>query len=190
MTATPKFAHVVFQTSNPAGMRDWYCTVLDGHVVFQNDHLCFITYDEEHHRVALLTPPVPLERKSPLTAAAHHIAYTFDHLDDLLARYELLRDKGVTPAVCIAHGVTTSMYYQDPDGSFVEMQIDNFADPDEATGYMRGPEYGADAVGPAFDPEAMLAARRAGAPVEELIDRSWALESDLPDPMLILTGAV
>ncbi|WP_372348618.1 hypothetical protein [Streptomyces sp. KL116D] len=26
----------------------------------------------------------------------------------------MLRDKGVTPAVCIAHGVTTSMYYRDP----------------------------------------------------------------------------
>ncbi|WP_372348459.1 hypothetical protein [Streptomyces sp. KL116D] len=46
MTATPKFAHVVFQTSNPTEMRDWYCTVLAGHVVFQNDSLCFITYDE------------------------------------------------------------------------------------------------------------------------------------------------
>ncbi|WP_372348784.1 hypothetical protein [Streptomyces sp. KL116D] len=33
------------------------------------------------------------------------------------------------------------------------MQIDNFADPDDATGYMRGPEYSEDAVGPAFDPE-------------------------------------
>lgn len=189
MTATPKFAHVVFQTSNPTAMRDWYCAVLDGHVVFQNDNLCFITYDEEHHRVALLTPPVPLERKTPMTAAAHHVAYTFDHLDDLLSRYELLRDKDVTPAVCIAHGVTTSMYYQDPDGSFVEMQIDNFADPEAATGYMNGPEYSADAVGPAFDPEAMLAARRSGATVEELIHRSWALKSELPDPMLVLTGA-
>ncbi|MFI8003507.1 VOC family protein [Streptomyces sp. NPDC086010] len=188
MTATPKFAHVVFQTGNPAAMRDWYCAVLDGHVVFQNDSLCFITYDEEHHRVALLTSPAPLERRTPKTAAAHHVAYTFDHLDDLLERYELLRDQELTPAVCIAHGVTTSMYYRDPDGSFVEMQIDNFADPEKATAYMNGPEYGADAVGPAFDPEAMLAARRSGASVDELIHRPWALGNDLPDPMLVLTG--
>ncbi|MER5948142.1 VOC family protein [Streptomyces sp. NPDC001904] len=190
MSATPKFAHVVFQTSNPTAMRDWYCAVLDGHVVFQNDSLCFITYDDEHHRVALLTPPVALERKTPTTAAVHHVAYTFDHLDDLLARYELLRDKGVTPAVCIAHGVTTSMYYRDPDGSFVEMQIDNYADPEDATGYMRGSEYSEDAVGPAFDPEALLVARRSGTAVEELTDRSWALKTPQPDPMLVLTGAV
>ena len=189
MARTPKFAHVVFQTSQPAQMRDWYCAVLDGHTVYQDDALCFITFDEEHHRVALLTPPVPLERRTPTTAAAHHVAYTFGDLDELLARYELLRDKGVLPAVCIAHGVTTSMYYRDPDGNFVEMQIDNFAEPDHATAYMHGPEYHADSVGPAFDPAVMLAARRGGANIEDVINRSWALRQGLPDPMLVLTGA-
>jgi hypothetical protein len=29
----PKFAHNVFQTANHEAMRDWYCTVLDAHVV-------------------------------------------------------------------------------------------------------------------------------------------------------------
>ncbi|MFF2113843.1 VOC family protein [Rhodococcus koreensis] len=189
MSAIPKFAHVVFQTAQPTEMRDFYCTVLDGHVVYQDKALCFITFDEEHHRVALLTPPMPLERKSPITAAAHHVAYTFDHLDDLLDRYELLRDKGVLPAVSIAHGVTTSLYYQDPDDNFVEMQIDNFAEPEQATEYMHGPEYAGDSVGPAFDPEAMLVARRRGASVDELTNRAWALKADLPDPMTVLVGA-
>ena len=59
MSAKPKFAHVVFQTGQPQEMRDWYCTVLDGHVVYQDQALCFITFDDEHHRVALLTPPMP-----------------------------------------------------------------------------------------------------------------------------------
>ena len=188
MTSTPKFAHVVFQTSRPTQMRDWYCAVLDGHTVYQDDALCFVTYDDEHHRVALITPPVQLVRKTPTTASVHHVAYTFGHLDDLLERYELLLAKGVEPAVCIAHGVTTSMYYQDPDGNFVEMQIDNFDKPEDATAYMHGPEYGADSVGPAFDPAALLDARRGGVPIQELTDRSWALRSELPDPMGVLLG--
>ena len=120
MSAKPKFAHVVFQTSQQQEMRDWYCTVLDGHVVYQDQQLCFITFDDEHHRVALLTPPMLLERRGPTTACTHHVAYTFDNLDDLLDRYVLLRDNGVRPAVSIAHGVTTSLYYQDPEGNFVE----------------------------------------------------------------------
>src|SRR5271156_5695665 len=188
MSASPKFAHVVFQTSQPEQMRNWYCTVLDGHVVYQDQALCFITYDDEHHRVALLTPPGKLQRKHPTTASVHHVAYTFANIDDLLDRYVLLRDQEITPAVCIAHGVTTSMYYQDPDGNFVEMQIDNFAEPDHATAYMHGTEYAGDSVGPAFDPEAMVAASRAGATVEELTNRAWALKAALPDPMPVLIG--
>lgn len=183
-----KFAHVVFQTSQPTEMRDWYCAVLEGHTVFQDDALCFITFDEEHHRVALITPPTPLERKSPTTACAHHVAYTFDGLDDLLDRFEKLQSRDILPAVSIAHGVTTSLYYRDPDGNFVEMQIDNFPEPDQATAYMHGDEYRQDSVGPAFDPAAMLAARRAGAAADELTDRRWSLRQDLPDPMGILMG--
>jgi hypothetical protein len=51
---------------------------------------------------------------------------------------------------------------------------------------MEGQEYAADSVGPAFDPEEMLKARRGGASVEELSDRVWALSSGLPSPMPIL----
>ena len=107
--AKPKFAHIVFQTSRPEQMRDWYCTVLDAHVVYQDETLSFMTFDEEHHRVALLHPPLPFEQKNAMTAAMHHSAYTFDTIDDLLDRYVTLRDQGITPAVCVAHGVTTSL---------------------------------------------------------------------------------
>ncbi|WP_436764262.1 VOC family protein [Streptosporangium sp. V21-05] len=188
MPASPKFAHVVFQTSQPREMRDWYCAVLDGHVVYQDDALSFITFDEEHHRVALIHPAVPLKRRTPDTAAMHHVAYTFEPIDDLLARYVLLRDQPILPAVCIAHGVTTSMYCRDPDGNMVEMQIDRFEEPGDATAYMKGPEYAADSVGPSFDPEALLKARHDGATAEELSDRAWALKADLPDPMPVLMG--
>jgi len=189
MAAKPKFAHVVYQTGQPSAMRDWYCSVLGAHVVYENDALTFITFDEEHHRIALLHLPVAYERKLPTTAAMHHTAYTFAHLDDLLERYERLRDEGIRPAVCIAHGVTSSMYYRDPDGNFVELQIDAFADPAAATAYMRGAEYGADAVGPAFDPEAMLRLRRSGASAEQLSTRAWCVDAGLPDPLAVLTGA-
>lgn len=172
-------------------MRDWYCALLNGHVVFENDALTFVTFDEEHHRIAFLVPPVQLEAKSPMAAGMHHVAYTFDGLDDLLDRYATLRERGIEPQVPIQHGVTTSLYYRDPDGNFVELQVDNFATPDEATAYMTGPEYAADPVGVGFEPEAMLEARRAGADEAELRTRAWALRTspDLPNPMAALSGA-
>lgn len=190
MPATPKFAHVVLQTSRLDEMREWYCTVLDAHVVYEGHGLCFITFDEEHHRVALLGAPVELAPRNPAAAGMHHTAYTFDSLGDLLDRYDSLKAKGIEPKVPIQHGVTTSLYYQDPDGNFVELQIDNFATPDEATAYMNGPEYDGNPVGVAFVPELMRAALTEGTPVSEITTHSWALRTspDLPDPMAVLTS--
>ncbi len=183
MPALPTFAHVVFQTSQPDAMRDWYCQVLDAHVVYEDDGLAFITFDAEHHRVALIKAPTSLERRTSNVAAMHHVAYTFSALDDLLERYAMLRDKEITPVVSIAHGPTISMYYRDPDGNLIEMQFDCFREPDEATAYMHGSDFAADSVGPAFDPEEMLRARSNGAMVEDLTTREWARRAGLPDPM-------
>ncbi|MDL5155629.1 hypothetical protein [Actinomycetospora termitidis] len=84
--------------------------------------------------------------------------------------------------------MTTSMYYEDPDGNFVEMQIDLFDDPDDATAFLVGAEFASDPVGPPFDPEAMVAARRAGASVDELTTQEWASHTVGPDPMTALGG--
>lgn len=188
MSTAPKFAHVVYQTAKGDAMRDWYCTVLDGHVVYEDEALTFLTFDDEHHRVALLHPPIPFAQRVVHTASVHHTAYTFESLDALLERFETLRDRGIRPAVCIAHGVTTSMYYRDPDGNFVEMQIDVFDEPDLATAYMHGPEYAADSVGPAFDPDELLRRHREGAPLEELKGRAWCVDADLGNPLDVLLG--
>lgn len=191
MGATPKLVHVVLQTAQPDAVRDWYCTVLEAHVVHAGHGLTFMTFDDEHHRIALLEIPAEVARpKEPGTVGMHHTAFTFAGLDDLLERYQQLAAAGVEPAVPIQHGVTTSLYYKDPDGNFVEMQVDNFATADDATRYMRGPEYDADPVGPAFDVDRMVAARRDGVSETELMTRTWALSGPaLPDPMRVLTGA-
>jgi catechol-2,3-dioxygenase len=170
----PAFAHVVYQTSQLAAMKEWYCDLLEGHVVYEGQGLCFLTHDEEHHRVALIEAPEPLRRKTPDVASMHHTAYTFASLTDLVDRYEQLTTIDVLPVMPIQHGVTTSLYYEDPDGNHVEFQVDNFATPDEATAYMEGPEFTADPIGPRYSPDALLAAVRAGEPTADLTSRAWA----------------
>jgi len=187
MAAPAKFAHIVLMTGQLPALRDWYARVLDAHVVYENPGLCFMTFDDEHHRIALVAPPVPVQPRTPLTACMHHSAYTFASLRDLLAKYGDLKAAGIEPTTPIQHGVTTSLYYRDPDGNLVELQIDNFAHPDQATAYMHGDEFAADPVGPAFDPQAMADALAAGAPVAELVTRAWAHAGPrMPDPMMRL----
>ena len=97
----------------------------------------------------------------------------------------------ISPKVSIQHGVTTSLYYQDPDGNYVEMQVDNFATAREATAYMEGPEYAADNVGIGFNPQLMREARAGGTSIETLTTRAWALQTspDLPDPLVALMSS-
>ena len=56
----------------------------------------------------------------------HHIAHAYASLEDLLLTYAPLKTVGITPWMSVNPGITTSMYYHDPDGHSVELQIDNF----------------------------------------------------------------
>ena len=44
-----------------------------------------------------------------------------------MSSYARLKGLGIEPDACVNHGVTTSLYYADPDGNQVELQVDNFA---------------------------------------------------------------
>lgn len=189
MAAIPRFSHIVLKTNRMAEMRDWYCKVLGAHVVHEDPTLCFVTFDDEHHRLAFAAAPMELLEPGPMAIGLSHSAYTFPDLRTLLERYASLKDVGIVPKVPVQHGVTTSLYYSDPDGNLVELQIDNFASAEEATRYMHTGEFAADPVGPSFDPQAMLDALRSGKPVAELTTRSWALSGpELPSPLPRLMG--
>lgn len=187
MNTDKKLAHVVLQTGQLTAMRAWYLNVLDAHVVYENEFLSFMTFDEEHHRVGIVQLPEPPAR-TPTTVGLAHSAYTFSSLESLLTKHEDLKKADIQPQVPVQHGLTTSIYYRDPDGNMVELQIDNFTTPEAGTEYLRGEEFRADPFGPSFDPDAMLAALRVGVPEAELLTRAWARTCPQRNvPQLLLT---
>ena len=177
-----RFVHVVYRTRSFEQMIEWYRTVFDCRVQYQNPALAFLTYDDEHHRVALINldavmPDAPAsagERRS--TIGVDHVAYTYGSVDDLFENYAQLKAKGILPYWCVHHGVTLSMYYADPDGNQMELQVDAFASSDEANRYMHGPHFEANPIGVEYDPDEALARLRAGAPGSAFLQR----KSDLP----------
>jgi catechol 2,3-dioxygenase-like lactoylglutathione lyase family enzyme len=161
------FAHVVLRTSNYPAMIDWYRHVLNAEVVFRNDKLCFLTYDDEHHRVAILHVP-GLRALDETSSRLAHIAYSYNDLGSLLATYRRLKALGILPYRPINHGPTVSLYYRDPDGTAIELQVDVFATKDETRCFFESEAFRENPIGVAFDPEVMLAAYEAGTPEEEL----------------------
>ena len=105
-------------------------------------------------------------------------------LGDLLYTYARLKREGIEPYWCINHGPTTSMYYKDPDGSRIELQVDNFPTAEETNRWMRSGEFAANPIGVVFDPEVLLARYRAGEPMATLVARPPLPEGVSPFDML------
>ena len=78
-----KFAHAVLATKQFQPMVDWYTTVLQAEVVQSNGMLAFMTYDDEHHRIAIAAVP-GLEDKPRHSVGLDHLAYTYANLSDLV----------------------------------------------------------------------------------------------------------
>jgi len=165
-----RFAHVVFRTARFAEMQAWYETVLGAHVVHANPMIAFLTYDDEHHRIALLHTPGAPDRPAD-TSGVEHLAYTYATLGDLVATYERLKAAGITPYWTINHGPTTSMYYRDPDGTQVELQVDNFPTVEALHAWFRSGAFARNPIGVTFDPDELAAKVRPGLPVDELVQR-------------------
>ena len=119
-----RFSHLVLQTPNFPAMTAWYKTVLSATPMFENGVVCFLSYDEEHHRLMIGRNPNVTPR-DPQAAGVVHFAYAVETLEDLANYYLRLKRAGITPATCINHGFTTSIYYLDPDGNEVELFVDN-----------------------------------------------------------------
>lgn len=154
-------AHVVLRTTDIKRLVQFYTAFLGATIVFQNEFIAFLTYDEEHHRIAIIQRP-GTEAKVPNTAGLEHFAFTYNNLDDLALTYEQRKANGMLPVRCLNHGPTTSLYYADPDGNEVEFQVDNFDTAEEATQFMMGDAYKLNPIGIAFDPEEFVKRVRSG----------------------------
>ena len=183
MAKPSKFAHVVYSTRRFEQMVDWYQRVFEAKVAYQNPAFAFLTYDDEHHRFAFAN----LSLLSPASAVAprgkegvNHVAYTYASLGDLLTTYERLKAMGVLPYWRIHHGITLSLYYQDPDGNRMEFQVDACS-VEEANAYMQTEAFAANPAGVEIDPEILLAQYRSGMPEQQLLTMPEGPASPIPE---------
>lgn len=151
-----QLAHVVLRTTtaNYQPLIQFYVDVLGAHIVHTDPVLTFLRYDEEHHRIAIIQTPDTVPRpKDSSFAGLDHIAFTYSTLTQLAQQYMYLKATGKHPIWAVNHGPTTSLYYRDPDGNKIELQVDNFDKPEDADDFMNGPLYDQNPMGTDFDPD-------------------------------------
>jgi catechol-2,3-dioxygenase len=169
--APAKLAHVVLNTLSVPKLRDWYISVLECRIVYGDDNVCFLTYDDEHHRIAMGTIPGLQEAAGGLRVGLAHIAFGYRDLGDLLFTYKRLKSKGIEPFWPINHGMTISLYYHDPDGNTVELQVETISNPDDINKFMKSEDFVRNPIGVLFDPDEFVARYEAGVAIEDLARR-------------------
>ena len=168
-----KFAHIVYRTRRFEEMLKWYETVFGARIQYQNPALAFLTYDDEHHRfaianMAVLSPDGDSGQRAEV--GVDHVGYTYASIGHLLENYAALKDKGILPYWCVHHGITASMYYQDPDGNQMEFQVDSMPTSAEASEFM-AESFSKNPIGVEFNPDEWLQRYRSGEPESAFLKR-------------------
>jgi glyoxalase/bleomycin resistance protein/dioxygenase superfamily protein len=178
MAKPARWCHAVLRSGDVARLTDWYLSVLDGDVIFEGNGLAFMTYDEEHHRLGF-TPIPDAAAVDPAAPGLVHLAFGYHDLSDLADQYTRLRDKRIYPRLTVDHGLTCSLYYQDPDGNGVECLVDLLS-PSDATALMYSETFARNPIGLLMDPEDLVARVAGGLTPDELVAEYRATPIDVP----------
>lgn len=173
MSKPKSFAHIVLQTRQIEEMIKWYQTALGFDVRFQHPVMAFLSFDEEHHRLALVNlsaiDPEGNRQVSAQTGTMEHYACTYNSGKELLTNYVRLKALDIIPYWCVHHGMTLSMYYQDPDGNRIEFQAEVYENAETANEFLATDVFMKNPIGVLYDPDELVDKMNNGAAEEELM---------------------
>lgn len=72
------------------------------------------------------------------------------------------------------------MYYRDPDGNSIELQIDNFASNEALNGWFKSGAFERNPIGVKFDPDQLVRRFEQGVPFEQLIQQGAGAPAEVP----------
>jgi catechol 2,3-dioxygenase len=133
-----KVAHVVLAVSDVARSKVFYRDVLGMELISDRPDdgpSAFLSFGTQHHDIALFqAPPGAKQGELRLVHAALQLEGGREELKEMDQR---LKDHGVTPSSPVTHGITNSIYFQDPDGHTFEIYIEAFPTGTEGMAFMR-----------------------------------------------------
>jgi catechol 2,3-dioxygenase-like lactoylglutathione lyase family enzyme len=166
----PKLHHATFLTLKLHEMVSWYEKVAGLTPVHYSEGAAWLTNDEANHRIALIAHPAikrPVDK--PTSAGLHHTAFEYGDFNVWVDNYQRLKEEGIVPFMCLDHGITMSMYYADPEGNGVEIQVDAFGDWGASKEWIwASREFAENPIGSFFDPDKIVEAREQGLSKDEI----------------------
>ena len=125
----PHLGHVHLIVADLDRAIEFYTGLLDLSVTEQHGSYAFLSFGDRHHDLALQARP-DASSQPPNSRGLYHVAFELDTPAALGDAAGWLDDEGITVQP-VDHGISRSLYFDDPDGNGVELYVDTRTDDDE-----------------------------------------------------------
>ena len=133
-----RVGHVVLRVSDVDAAVVFYKGKLGMEVARRSDDAAFMSFGTQHHDIGLFKVKGDATKGN---LGLGHVALLINGgTDELRTLHDQLVARGVEVVSTTDHGMTHSVYFNDPDGNRLEIYCDVFADPADGLSYMRESE--------------------------------------------------
>ncbi|MBF6569304.1 MAG: VOC family protein [Candidatus Binataceae bacterium] len=136
MVHPERLGHLILKVRDLEPSRRFYTEVLGLDLMFESKRpkmALFASHRRDHHEIGLIEVGAQAGSPKPSDIGLYHIAFRLKDEDEVRAAYHELKAKQVPIAFTVHHGLTKSVYFNDPDGYLLEFYCD--VSPEEMANY-------------------------------------------------------
>ena len=119
-----RVGHLVLRVKDMERSRRFFEEVLNFPVVAQNERgMVFFSTDvaDNHHMLALMPAKAGAPMPEPEGVGMQHVSFELGTFAELQSAYRTFKEKGVNVCYTTYHGISKSVYFNDPDGNMLEV---------------------------------------------------------------------
>jgi len=134
MVQPKRIGHVVLNVRDVEASTKFYTDIIGFQIALQKEDATFLTCGTIHHDLALFKAKQSFRLDDGV--GLNHMALQVEDFDMLTKYWEKLFQHEIEIARTTDHGMTSSIYFEDPDGNGIELFCNNQDDPAEGLAIM------------------------------------------------------
>ena len=138
MAKPKRVGHLVLNVKDQTEATKFYTEVLGFEIAVERPGFgTFLTCGKIHHDLALFQAKPDAAPISKGGLGLNHMALQVEDFDMLTEYYHVLQQNGIIDFRTTDHGMTKSIYIEDPDGNGIELFCNSFDKPEDGLAEMR-----------------------------------------------------
>ena len=117
-----RVGHVVIKMRDLDAAKSFYRDILGMKITDEREDFgVFFRFDDYHHDIAVFKVDTDADSPRQNQVGLAHIALLADSFDTVKSMYQTLKAHNVPIVRTVDHGITKSVYFQDPEGNELEI---------------------------------------------------------------------